>query len=314
MDNLSCMLSPLVYAELYRLLADVQGAQRDVLEERLAEIGYDHLWLRSASEAYDEYWKAQRQWTDADSVSNIALQPPEHALLATWILAGLRITGDDRALDSELKANVFQRAFAEVPGLKTPLPADLSPVIVGWTLGRIISLPPYDWPVAPAKLPDDVNLRSAFIGLVHHVLLLEGMAEPWPEMMQTSMYWRGYGIAEALKPELGEGGPAIQELLRESRPLLPQNVTTQLNRHFSQFGSRRNALSHVTDDPRRDRFVDVIASTQGWEHLRLTVLGMTQFVCQEISRSLYDAEQPPSALRNDPWAYLEREISTEWLT
>lgn len=45
----------------------------------------------------------------------------------------------------------------------------------------------------------------------------------------------------------------------------------------------------------------------------MTVLGMTQFVCQEISRSLYDAEEPPPAPRNDPWTYLEREISTEWL-
>ncbi|MGW1803276.1 hypothetical protein ACWCQN_47725 [Streptomyces sp. NPDC001984] len=313
MDELRCELSPLVYAELYRLLA-ADEARRDVLEERLAVIGYDHVWLGTAADAYSEYWEALLESTDADSVSSLALPRNEHALLATWILAGLRTTGEDRELGAALAENVLQRALAEVPGLTAPLPPDLSPVIVGWTLASIIGSSSYEWPVAPAVLPDDVNIRSAFIGLAHHVLVLEAMAEPWPEMMQTSTYWRGYGIAEALKPAMGEGSPAINELLKEARPLLPQYLSTQLNKHFSRFGPRRNALSHVTDDPRRERFVDVVTITRGWEHLRLTVLGLTQFVCQEASRSLYDAEELPAALRNDPWGYLEREISTEWLT
>lgn len=313
MDELRCELSPLVYTELYRLLA-ADEARRDVLEERLAEIGYDHVWLGTAADAYNEYWEAWLKLAGADSVSSLAPPSDEHALLATWILAGLRTTGDDRELGSALATNVLRRAIAEVPGLTAPLPPVLSPVIVGWTLASIIGSPPYDWPIAPAALPDDVNLRLAFIGLTHHVLVLEGMAEPWPEMMQTSTYWRGYGIAEALKPATGEGSPAIQELLKESRPLLPQYLSTQLNRHFSGFGQRRNALSHVTDDSRRERFVDVVAITRGWEDLRMTVLGLTQFVCQEVSRSLYDAEELLASLRNDPWVYLEREISTEWLT
>ncbi|MEU1268508.1 hypothetical protein [Streptomyces sp. NPDC005799] len=313
MDELRCELSPLVYAELYRLLA-ADEARRDVLEERLAVIGYDHVWLGTAADAYNEYWAALLESTDADSVSSLALPRNEHALLATWILAGLRITGEDRELGAALAENVLQRALAEVPGLTTPLPPDLSPVIVGWTLASIIGTSSYEWPVAPALLPDDANIRSAFIGLAHHVLVLEAMAEPWPEMMQTSTYWRGYGIAEALKPAMGEGSPAINELLKEARPLLPQYLSTQINSHFSRFGQRRNALSHVTDDPRRERFVDVVTITRGWEHLRLTVLGLTQFVCQEASRCLYDAEELPAALRNDPWGYLEREISTEWLT
>ncbi|MDX2680353.1 hypothetical protein [Streptomyces soliscabiei] len=259
-------------------------------------------------------WVACLRRSDADSVSSLALPRNEHALLATWILAGLRTTGEDRALGASLAENVLQRALTEVPGLTTPLPPDLSPVIIGWTLASIIGSSFYEWPVAPAALPDDANIKSAFIGLAHHVLVLEAMEEPWPEMMQTSTYWRGYGIAEALKPAMGQGSPAINELLKESRPLLPQYLSTQLNSHFSRFGPRRNALSHVTDDPSRERFVDVVTVTRGWDHLRLTVLGLTQFVCQEVSRSLYDEEELPAALRNDPWRYLEREISTEWLT
>lgn len=128
-------------------------------------------------------------------------------------------------------------------GLNAPLPPELSPVIVGWTLGQIIGLPPYEWPVAPATLPDDVNLRSAFLGLVHHALVLEGMAQPWPEMMQTSMYWRGYGIAEALKPDASEGSPAILQLLQEARPLLSQHLSTSAPNSTGTSASSANAVT-----------------------------------------------------------------------
>lgn len=251
----------------------------------------------------------------AEGVGNISVGSSEHALLATWILAGLRNTGDDNTLSSVLRANVYRRAISEVPDLKMPLPSVLNPVIYGWTLGKVVSLSSTDVPVepvAPASMPDDDNLVAAYRGLVNHVLALEGMAEPWPEMMQTSTYWRGYGIAEALKPGAGDGGRALLELLAESRPLLSQPVFSQLNNHFSRFGARRNALSHVTADARRpERFVEVVEDTHGWEHLRVTLRGLTQFVCQEVSRLLYE-EDPPPALRNDPWSYLVREMPTEW--
>lgn len=311
MDLVSCTLSPLVYAELYRLLA-ADNQRHDIIEDRLGEIGYTHAWLGAATDAYDDYWATQLELAGAESVEHISLESAEHALLATWILAGLRHTGDDRQLSSALRTNVYTRAVDEVPDLTMPLPSVLSPVIYGWTLGRVVSLSASDGPVAPASLPDDENLVAAYQGLVNHVLTLEDMAEPWPEMMQTSTYWRGYGIAEALKPGAGEGGRALLELLAEARPLLSQPVFAQLNTHFSRFGGRRNALSHVTDDARRpERFVDVVADTHGWEHLRVTLRGLTQFVCQEASRLLYEEDLPP-ALRNDPWDYLAREISTDW--
>lgn len=314
MDGMSCTLSPLVYAELYRLLA-ADKQRYDDIEERLSEIGYAPAWLSTAADAYDEYWAMQLELAGAEGVGNISVGSSEHALLATWILAGLRNTGDDNTLSSALRANVYRRAISEVPDLKMPLPSVLNPVIYGWTLGKVVSLSSTDVPVepvAPASMPDDDNLVAAYLGLVNHVLALEGMAEPWPEMMQTSTYWRGYGIAEALKPGAGDGGRALLELLAESRPLLSQPVFSQLNNHFSRFGARRNALSHVTDDARRpERFVEVVEDTHGWEHLRVTLRGLTQFVCQEVSRLLYE-EDPPPALRNDPWRYLVREMPTEW--
>jgi hypothetical protein len=313
MDRMSCTLSPMVYAELYRLLA-ADNQRFDDLAVRLGDIGYSLTWLGTAADAYDEYWAMQLDFSGTGSVEHITLESSEHALLATWILAGLRNTGDDRTLNSALRTNVQKRAVGEVPDLEMPLPSVLNPVIYGWTLGQVVSSSSSDWPVAPASLPDDVNLVAAYQGLVNHVLALENMTEPWPEMMQTSTYWRGYGIAEALKPEAGSGGRALLELLSEARPLLSQPVFSQLNTHFTRFGGRRNALSHITDDAGRpERFVDVVAATHGWEHLRVTLRGLTQFVCQEASRLLYE-EDPPPALRNDPWEYLVREISTDWWT
>lgn len=47
-----------------------------------------------------------------------------------------------------------------------------------------------------------------------------------------------------------------------------------------------------------------------WDQIEMTVMGITQFICQEVSLDLFDSV--PAALRNDPWDYLKREIQTEW--
>lgn len=55
MAELTCTLSPLVFAELYRLLlADRRIG--DVLDDRLDEIGYDSDWLRGRADDYDAKW------------------------------------------------------------------------------------------------------------------------------------------------------------------------------------------------------------------------------------------------------------------
>lgn len=308
MDSMSCTLSPLVYAELYRLLA-ADKQRYDDIEERLSEIGYAPAWLSTAADAYDQYWAMQLELTGAEGVGNISVGSAEHALLATWVLAGLRNTGDDNTLSSALRANVHRRAVSGIPDLRMPLPSVLNPVIYGWTLGKVVSLSSTDVPVEPvalASMPDDDNLVAAYLGLVNHVLALEGMAEPWPEMMQTSTYWRGYGIAEALKPSsrtvpcdrvfrrapkrlkwlpgAGDGGRALLELLAESRPLLSQPVFSQLNRESRRGHARLGAPAG--DSP--------------WPH------------AVRLPGGLSPAVNTPPALRNDPWSYLVREMPTEW--
>ena len=116
------VLVGLLVASPLGFLAGIEPASRAEAEllERLAAIGYDHVWLGTAADAYNEYWVALLESTDADSVSSLALPRNEHALLATWILAGLRTTGEDRELGAALAENVLQRALAEVPGHVRP--------------------------------------------------------------------------------------------------------------------------------------------------------------------------------------------------
>ena len=308
MAELNCNLSPLVYAELYRRLATTPALEES-LTFRLQEINYEMTWLEEVADAYQTKWAHDLQYANAGSIDDFAVRQPDHALLATWILAGLRNTGPCYDLSSGVAADVLAKATAAVAGLRSPLPASLSPVIYGWTLGRLIGAD--DLPAVPAELPADDNVRTAFGGLVEHVQLLQGLPEPWPEMMCMAAYWRGYGIAEGMRPEEGNGGYALRRLRDEAQPSMEQREYVLLHRHFEKFNQRRQAVSHIADDPARPRFVDVVETIRDWMDLRATVHGLTQFVFQEASRGFADAP-PPRALRSDPWPRLMAELRTEW--
>ena len=308
MEELNCKLSPLVYAELYRRLATTSSFE-DSLTFRLQEINYDIEWLSDAADAYEAKWEHDLQYADADNIESFALEQPDHARLATWILAGLRNTGPCYDLSSGLSADVLEKATDALVGLTSPLPASLSPVIYGWTLGRLIGAD--DLPAAPAELPSDDNVRTAFVGLVEHVRLLQRLPEPWPEMMCMAAYWRGYGIAEGMRPEEGNGGYALRRLRDEAQPSMEQGEFARLHRHFDVFNQRRQAVSHIADDPARPRYVDVVETIRDWHDLRATVHGLTQFVFQEVGRGFAD-DPVPKALRSDPWTRLMAELRIEW--
>jgi uncharacterized protein YqiB (DUF1249 family) len=307
-EELSCELSPLVYAELYRLLATTPEFE-DSLSFRLDEIAYRFEWLEEAGDAYRAKWEYDLQYVDADSISDLVLQQPDHALLASWILAGLRNTGHCYDLSSNLTSRVMETATKDVTGLRTPLPPSLSPTVIGWTLGKLIGRE--DLPAAPAQLPEDDNVRAAFLGFVEHVLLLQAMPDPWPEMMCMAAYWRGYGLAEGMLPDLGSGGPALAQLLREAQLSMERSQYSQLHRHFEHFNRRRQAVSHIADDASRPSYLEVIETIKHWGDLRMTVQGVTQFVYQEVAKRLADPPIP-APLRRDPWSHLLPEIQTEW--
>lgn len=299
-----CVFVPLVFAELYKTLA-AEKRYQVALEDQLATIHLSLDWLGEAADAYDRKWSSDLSYLTPSEVQTYALSE-QHSQFATWVLSGLRAAGDCAELATKLQTAIMGRAFNDIPALDAPLPPVLSPAILGWTLGSVISLAGSDLPVTPAIPPSDDNVRTAFTGLVEHVRALQVMPQPWPEMMQTAMYWRGYGLAEALRPETGAGGPALKQLRLESGSSLGGELSHQIGRHLDSFGSRRNSLSHIADDQSRPRFIDVIDEVRSSSGLELTMHAMTQFVFQEVAKEVRGSR--PAAVRVGAWETLEQEI------
>lgn len=304
MDRLNRVFVPLVFAELYKLLA-TEERYSSTLEDQLASIHLPLEWLGEANDAYDTRWKADLEYLTSEDITDYALTE-QHSQFATWVLAGLHISGACGELSTKLEAAVMARALNEVDGLQTPLPPVLSPTVIGWTLGSVIGTKGSDLPVAPSLQSSDENVRAAFEGLIEHVLALQGMSAPWSEMMQTAMYWRGYGLAEALRPDAGSGGPALKQLRLETFSSMAYAHRLEIGNHLDSFGQRRNALSHIADDQSRLRFVDVLDEVRQSSGIDLTMRAMTQFVFHDIAREI--REQPPAVVRLGAWETMKREI------
>lgn len=290
--ELRCELSPLVYAVLYqKLAADTNRHRRDLIEERLNDIGWEADWLGEAATAYEAKW--QEQIKDAASLSGL---PTDHAELATWLLAALRSTGPSSDFGSELRAAVNERALHEITPSPAEVPPHCRPELAGWTLGMVIGGIDWGLPLILAVPVEDPNVQAAYEGLVEYVLHLEHVAEPWPEMVGSATLWRGSGLAEALKP--GErAASAIEGLLNEARKAFPDHQRRDLQRHFQDFIEARNALTHVIDNPRRRNFVHFKDKARGWEsHAQRTVLGVTNFVGLQVS------EEMLNSARGTAWA------------
>ncbi|MBM2617887.1 hypothetical protein JIG36_20225 [Actinoplanes sp. LDG1-06] len=292
--GLNCELSPLVFAELYRMLAG-SSAHADLLEERLDEIGQDLSWLTEAADRYEKTWQRDLEFTT---------EPLDdaHALLASWLLAPLRAGGSSYDFGVDLRTRVTERVFAEVPQAPSQLPAMWKPVVVGWTLGMVVGDIDQNLPVAPAMLPQDPNVRTAYEGLVEHVLHLSKLTPPWPEMMGTSTFWRGTGLAEGMQPEAENGSSAVTQLVVAVRRGLPEHVGKQIGRHFTQFAERRNTLSHIANKAGQRSFAEVREDAREWEQIRLTIMGITQFLCSQIAVDL--TESASRAVREETWEEL----------
>lgn len=315
MEELKCKLSPLVLAELYRLLLNAGGPLRDTTEERLDELHYDLDWLGDAAEAYNAKWLEFSQYITPETADDLALSV-EHSLLATWVIAGLRNTGDSYDFSSTLRTAVQERMVKEAPQLSDTRAASLSPIIRGWTLGMVAGSLDSALPMIPAHPPQDPDIAAAYAGLVEQVLHLGDVEEPWPELAGTALYVRTGGLAQALRP--APPPPAkpglshsLNILMAEARRHLPASIAEPLRRNWIRWVERRNVLTHIESDRSANiSFTESAAQVRTWDQIKLTILGITQFVCQEISQELQESRPP--ALRTDPWDYLRREVQTEW--
>lgn len=301
--DLRCELSPLVFAELYGLLA-TDNDRADALDERLDQIGLEHSWLEEAAETYEAKWNSLG--TTATDISDYVAHGGDHAVLASWVLAGLRQTGSSYDIGFELRQRVTERAFTEVHPRPVDLPSQWRPVIIGWTLGTVLGNIDQELPVAPAYLPADVNVRAAYEGLVEHILQLERFASPWPEMMGTATFWRGTGLAEGLRPEAENGAAAIRDLIIEVRHAAPDHLGNRISRHFAPFADQRNTLSHVADKPGKPRFIEVKELAREWDQIALTISGVTYFLCVEVASELTDSAA--RVVRAETWDELKWEV------
>ena len=129
-------------------------------------------------------------------------------------------------------------------------------------------------------------------------------------MMSTATYWRGYGIAEGLLPELGNGGLALTQLRNEANRSMAPFMFATLERYFEPFNRRRQSVSHVARDDSRPPFIEVAQTIRDWSDLRMAVVGLTQFVYQEVSKELH--ETAPRSIRPGVWHNLVHEIRTDW--
>lgn len=311
MAELNCKLSALCFSELYRLLGEelVHGE----LLDRLQQLGFDEDWLTEAADAYDAKWVQDAQYIVNGSADELALEV-EHSVLATWLLAGLRNIGNSYDFSTSLRTAVLDRMTTEAPYISGSRPSSFSPIIRGWTLGMVIGNLDPELPVVPACYPINLHITAAYRGLVEQVDHLGGVNEPWPELAGTALYVRTGGLAEALRPPPPPRGlgHSLELLMAETKSQVPLAISERLRQNWIRWVERRNVLTHVVPDGNTsDSFTESAAQVQAWDQIKLTVLGITQFVCQQVSFELVQ-EQIPSALRGDPWDYLRRQIQTEW--
>lgn len=328
--DLGCALSPLAYAEFYRLLSE----QRDwgaVIAERLTELGLPEDWLERAMEDYEFAWQQIVTCQDVDRPG----LGPRHAVLATLVLVAARLrggvavkagqNGDCSGFEFELASRVVERYYDAFPGAEGLQP-EYRPTVVAWIVGQVIGTLDSVVPVFPALLPDDPNVRTAYLGLVEHAVLLgqigdsREIGEPLPELMCSAVAMRALGIAEALRPEIDPRTEkvslrlVVRKLLDETEAFMSSNRHTELARHWERgqhrrtFIAKRNVITHVRDDADAITLLEAIEDMRSLDALRSSLAGTAQFVCQEALQDLLATEEPPMTFDRNVLRQMRREL------
>lgn len=314
MAELACELSPLVYSEFYRMLAG-ERALKDALVDRILEAGLEIQWLDRAIAAYDAKWDEDKRslvqaYAELVASGTATSQPPEpltlssdHAVLASWLLAGLRPQEID-GLGTKLNSAISTRLVDELPELLSPKPRAFWPVIIGWTFGMLVDdrLDP-QLPAIPAQPVKDPNIAAAYAGLVNHVAHLVPLDEPWPEVLGTSTLIRGAGLAESLRPDAEGPRKALEQLMLDTKRAVPDSLYRQLIQHWTTFVTNRDSVVHILPY-RGSAFTDVVDCANTWDKIRLTIRGITQFVFQEVARELAE----PRIISAKTWESLGFEL------
>jgi hypothetical protein len=286
--ELNCKLAPLVYADLYELLAS-DDTLRPRVEERLETLGREPSWLDEAARAYRASWEMEVQQAGNDP-SQVLLVPLKEAQLATWIMAPLRATGASATFSAELSKRVAKGArqgFATMGRL----PQEYRCTVIAWTLGRLCGDVDNSAPVVPADFPADPHVAEAYVGLLEHVCGLDPNLDPWPEMVGSSILWRVAGIAQGLwplpQPNLRS---SLDWLMRGARLVMPSGFHAELTEDWHEFVAVRNGFTHVAKTLDGYGFAEVVGRMRSADEVRNYLRATTYFVCDSVSKQFADSE------------------------
>lgn len=280
--ELTCNLSPLVFCELYDLLGGLKE-HKETVSDRLAEVELDLDWLDEAARRYREAWSEDS--SAAEGPGALRALTPEHAVLASWIMAPLATLTPSDEFSANLRFRVQQQFLAAFPDA-TSLPPSVKPVVPAWSLALVAGGLDAEFPAVPSWPPADASVAAAYRGLLNHLLHIEQVSTPWPEMLGTSVLWRSTGLAEGMVPEAPNAPEAVLQVALTLQSLVRSAVVSGVTRHLSLLVERRNVLSHVAPMPHKPTFVDVHDSADEWSKLRPFVAGLTYFMCSKISEDL----------------------------
>src|SRR5262249_43889126 len=129
----------------------------------------------------------------------------------------------------------------------------------------------------------------AYTGLIVHLLDLQGVNQPWPEVAGSASLWRSSGIIDSLKTQPGYRlKPAINEAMQQARDVIPPLVASVLSTHWTEFQIMRNGLTHVWGTSKEYTFRELATRVSQWRDIELSIRGITYFVFSEVSLSVLE--------------------------
>jgi hypothetical protein len=296
--ELTCDLAPLGYVALCEALTS-QDSWRKATNERLEEYGGIEV-LRELQAGYQALWDLQLKQSAGD-VTQLWPVGVNHATLATWILAGLRrLRRPSEELSAHMRSIVDREVLKCFGDIRYP--DMLRPIVLAWTLGQVRGRLDARIPAVPAIAPFDPDVALAYSGLVTHLLNLQEVGQPWPEVAGSANIWRTAGIIDGIKTHPKANlMAAITEAMNQLGDVTTEAFRRELEQQWGDFRDARNALTHISGHKVGYRFHEVIERSVRWDEFQLAVRGVTYFLFSDISFRLIEEKQliDPGCLLNE---------------